>query len=73
MEMEVAQLDGSLVAIDEVTKATGAMLAQLRAQLVTFPQRWAPALVGLPTIPKVQAVLEEAIEETMATLSGNGG
>jgi hypothetical protein len=70
MEMEVAQLDGSLVAVDEVAKTVGGVLSQLRAQLVTFPQRWAPALVGLPTIPKTQAVLDEAIEELMATLSG---
>src|ERR1044071_2561940 len=68
MELEVAHLEGSLVTVEEAARPVDAMLTRLRSQLITLPQRWAPQLVGLGTIPKVQGVLSQAIEETMLTL-----
>jgi hypothetical protein len=69
MEMEVAILQGEYIAVDDAAKATEHMLAQLRAQLLTLPQRWAPALVGLKTIPEVAQKLDSAVGEAMESLA----
>lgn len=72
-ELEQARMEGRTVDVEEAARTVDGVLAQLRAQLVTFPQRWSPRLVGVPTITKVQGVLEEAIDETMRTLSRSKG
>lgn len=68
-ELEQARMEGRSIDVEESARVVDAMLTQLRGQLITLPQRWAPALVGLGTLPKVQAVLEQAVEETLGALS----
>jgi len=68
-EMEVAELQHRLIPVEEAAQQVEAMLAQLRAQLITLPQRWAPALVGLKSIPELTAKLDDAIHEAMEALS----
>jgi DNA-binding transcriptional MerR regulator len=71
MEMEVAELSGELVRAEDAAEEVDKMLAQLRAQLLTLPQRHAPGLVGCKTIPEVSAKLEAAIREALEALSGD--
>jgi len=71
-EMEIAVAEGRYIEVDTAARVVEAQLAELRSQLVTFPQRWAPLLLGLKTIPEVQVKLDEAIAGAMTSLSRNG-
>lgn len=68
LEIEVARLEGQLVAAEDVEKAWGGMVHDLRAQLLTLPQRWAPAVIGCRGLPEVTAKLETALQEAMTAL-----
>lgn len=70
-EIKVDVEERRLVPIEEAAKAMERMLGDLRAQLLTFPQRVAPGLVGLKSIVAVQTKLDEAIGETMKALSNS--
>ena len=69
-ELELALAERTQIPIEEAAHAFEAALSHLRSQLVTLPQRWAPDLVGLPTIPAVTVVLERVVAALMGTLSG---
>ena len=71
-EMEVAVLEGQLVAVEDVVRETGELLDGLRANLLAFTSRHAHELVGCKTIAEVTVRLEPAVHALMAVLSGEG-
>ena len=71
-ELKVALANRTVIPIDEAAAILDSALAQLRSQLVTLPQRWAPMLVGQPTIAAATAQLDKALAELMATLTNVG-
>lgn len=68
-ELEVEQLEGRLVTIEDATREVGAMLDGLRSNLLAFPTKHAHRLVGCKTIAEVTARLEPAVRDLMATLA----
>lgn len=71
-ELELAEKERRLVSIDYLEQQTSGLLQRLRAKLLNFPSKWAPAMVGLRTIAEAQARLEPAIAEAMQSLSETG-
>ena len=69
-EMEVAVLEGTLVAVDDAVRETGELLDGLRSNLLAFTSKHSHELVGCKTIAEVTAKLEPAIHDLMAVLSG---
>ncbi len=70
VEMDLQEREGRLVPIDDTRRVVGKMLGRLRAQLIPFPQRWAPKLAAAATVPEAERLLSTGIHELMATLSG---
>jgi hypothetical protein len=70
-ELAQGKMEGRLVDVDEAAGVVDRMLTQLRAQLLNFPQRWAPRLVGVKTIPEAAALLDDGVRELMALLRGD--
>lgn len=68
-ELELERQEGRLVTVDDATKAVEAMLEQLRSQLQTLPQRWAPGVLGCKSLAEVTAKLDQAVTEAMTSLS----
>lgn len=68
-ELKLAKEQGKVVEVETVGQEVDGMLEQLRNQLLTLPQRWAPQTVGLKTLPEATQVLEAAVLESLAALS----
>lgn len=71
-ELELAERERRLVSIDYMERQTAELLQRLRAKLLNFPSKWAPAMVGLRTIAEAQTRLEPAIAEAMQSLAETG-
>lgn len=71
-EMEVAVMEGQLVAVDDVARETGELLDGLRSNLLAFTSKHSHELVGCKTIAEVTARLDPAIHDLMAVLAGEG-
>jgi hypothetical protein len=68
-EIELAAIEGKYVTVEDAARSVEGMLEQLRAQLLTLPQRWSPNLVGVKTVPDALQRLEAAVRETLEALS----
>ena len=68
-EIKVAREEGQLVTIEDSARLVEGLLSDLRAQLITLPQRVAPSLVGAKTVVEVQTRLDQAIAEMMTNMS----
>lgn len=71
-ELTLAEREGELVPVAEVTKVEAAFLAELRARIIATPGRWAPRLVGLRTTAAAQGRAEEIVDELLEVLQGSG-
>lgn len=67
-ELELEREEGKVIAAEDVERAWAAMAHDLRAQLLTLPQRWAPGLLGCKGLPDMTARIEAALQEAMAAL-----
>lgn len=68
-EVRLKREEGKLIDREDVREAAGTMFARFRVQALTLPQRWAPKVVGLRTLPEATAVLEAAVVEALTALS----
>lgn len=68
LELEVQRLRGDVVTVDEAAAEVQAAYEQVRSQLVTLPQRWAPALLACKTLAQMTTRLDEAVREAMTAL-----
>lgn len=71
VELEVRRARGELVTVEEAAAPVEAMLAQLRAQMVTIPQRWAPTLLACKALPEITGKLDGLVAELMTTLAAD--
>lgn len=73
-ELDLETKEGRLLDVETTTKTVEAYLTQLRSQLITAPQRHAPAMVGMKSIPEATMKLEAMCTELMGALSnGHSG
>jgi hypothetical protein len=68
LELEVARIEGETVSVDEAAAIVEEKLANLRAQLVTLPQRWAPGVLGCKNLMDVTTKLDTAVREAMTAI-----
>lgn len=71
VEMDLQEREGRLVPIEETRRVVSGLFTRLRAQMLPFPQRWAPQLAAAATITEAERLLTTGIHELMATLSGD--
>jgi len=69
-ELEVEQLEGRMVTIEDATREVNEMLDGLRSNLLAFPAKHAHRLVGCKNIAEVTARLEPAVRDLMTVLAG---
>jgi len=69
-ELEVEQLEGRMVTVEDATREVNEMLDGLRSNLLAFPAKHAHRLVGCKTIAEVTGRLDPAIHELMTVLAG---
>lgn len=70
-EIDLQEREGHLVPIDDTRRVVAALLTKLRNQIVPFPQRLAPQVVGLKTVTDAERVLSTGIHSLLVTLSGD--
>lgn len=71
-ELELEEAEGRMVTVDDATAEVQAAYEQVRSQLVTLPQRWAPALLACKTLAQMTTRLDEAVREAMTALVEEG-
>lgn len=71
-ELELAKARGELLAVDDWTKATAAILDRVRARIVALPGRLAPLVTGITTLPAAVAAIEPVVAEVLAELAAGG-
>ncbi len=64
-ELDVAVREGALIALETVEGELAGILQRIRARLLAAPQKFAPRLVGLRSIPETLVALEPCIAELM--------
>jgi len=68
-ELELAKIQGSLVAADDVVKAWEDVLGALKAKLLSVPTKGAPILSTETETAVCQRVMEDLINEALEELS----
>lgn len=67
-EMELAQLQGRLVTVEDWEKATADIVAAAKARLLAVPARIAPRVLGETSRVMVQGLIEKEIKEALQAL-----
>lgn len=68
-ELALAELEGQLVRIDDVTRVYGRHLDRIRSRIVAMPGRLAPQVVGVKTVAEATAIIDRAVREVLSELS----
>lgn len=68
-EIKLAELEGSLIRVDQVKAQLAAMLAPVREGLLQIPARLAPLLAPQSDPGRIQTLLEVEIHQVLAPLS----
>lgn len=71
-ELDLARAAGSLVAVDDVERMVGDMIANFRAKSLAIPTKAAPQLAPEKTIRKCRDILERFIHECLLELAFPG-
>lgn len=69
-EMKQAEMEGSLIRVDSVRSSFANKLSGARDALLQIPPRLAPVLAAEPDMVRVTTLLEDAIRQALAELSG---
>jgi len=69
-ELDLAEREGELVNIDEVTAVMSRMIAECKRRLLSIPTRAAPLVKGAKTLPKVRDILKKQIHDALRDLAG---
>lgn len=67
-ELELAKLQGQLVAVEDWEKATSDIVAAAKARLLAVPARVAPRVLGETSRVMVQGLIEKEIKEALQAL-----
>ncbi|MFC5498145.1 hypothetical protein ACFPOE_11415 [Caenimonas terrae] len=68
-EIKLAELEGSLIRVDQVKSALASMLAPVREGLLQIPARLAPLLAPQSDPGRIQTLLEAEIHQVLAPLA----
>jgi hypothetical protein len=68
-ELELAKINGKLVASEDVCKAWEEVLRNMKAKLLGMPSKIAPMVLGETSVAAVKTLLDNAIEECLHELS----
>ena len=69
-EMKQAEMEGVLIRVDSVRSSMATTISGARDALLQIPSRLAPVLAAEPDLLKVTAVMEDALRQALADLSG---
>lgn len=68
-EMEAAEMRGQLVPADQIAGALHAAIIIMKTRLGAVPAKTAPLVAGVKSIPAVERVIRDNIEEALAELA----
>jgi phage terminase Nu1 subunit (DNA packaging protein) len=71
-EIDLAKRQGTMIHIDDVEKLVEEPLRLVAGALKNLPSRWAPDMVGCPTIQEATTRLKRAIGEVLENLHETG-
>lgn len=69
VEIELKQMSGELISLDEVTGALSSMVSRIKTKLLRLPSALAPMIVGIPDTHEVQKRMERGVREALEELS----
>jgi phage terminase Nu1 subunit (DNA packaging protein) len=70
-ELEVAELKGEMVRRDEITAHWSAMVAAMRAKLLSLPSKMATRVAGPGKAKEVEALLREQVHQALEEIAGD--
>lgn len=68
-EMEAGEMRGTLVPVDQIASAMHSAVIIMKTRIGAVPAKAAPLVAGMKSIPAVERVLRDNIEEALAELS----
>ncbi|MGE0022097.1 MAG: hypothetical protein AB7S70_00510 [Hyphomicrobium sp.] len=68
-EMEAAEMRGSLVPVDQIAGVMHSAVIIMKTRLGAVPSKAAPLVAGMKSIPAVERVIRDNIEEALADLA----
>ncbi|CAN0443376.1 unnamed protein product [Phaeothamnion confervicola] len=68
-EMERDEMRGSLVPVDQIAGAVHSAIIIMKTRLGAVPAKVAPLVAGMKSIPAVERVIRDNIEETLGELA----
>lgn len=71
-EFELAERERAMLTIADIEREISGILRRLRATLLASPQKFAPRIVGLRSIPEALVALEPCCTELMAACARAG-
>jgi hypothetical protein len=71
-ELDVQEREGKLLPVESAMAVVGALVAELRARIQSFPGKYAPKVVGIKTVGEGQLFLEQLANEMLETLRTAG-
>ena len=67
--LQVEEMKGGLVPAEQVGGVWKNMVANCRAKLLSLPVKAASALIGIDSLPEIQKILKQYINEALAELA----
>lgn len=71
VEIELEEMAGRLVPVDQVTTALTNMITRVKTKLLRIPTAVAPLVVGVSDVYAVQERIEDGVREALEELSSN--
>ena len=71
-ELEVAELRGELVRAPVIGLHWQAMVAAMRAKLLSLPSKVAPQVAGPDSLSRTQELIQASVHEALAEIAGDG-
>lgn len=71
-EYELAEMEGKMVAVEDIDRILAPPLTALRAKLLNLPGKLAPQLLACRSLAEIRTLLDTSIAEAMAELQGVG-
>lgn len=70
-QLEYDQKSGAVVAVQDVAKVWGEILARVRTRLLAIPAQCAPQAQRAKTVPEAQGVIQSAVTEALEELTAD--
>jgi phage terminase Nu1 subunit (DNA packaging protein) len=70
-ELDLAERRGELMTVADGEKVMIAAFSRVRAQVLAMPGKYAPRIVGIPTVARANEILRAVADELMQDLRGS--